>query len=389
MNICLTTDSCPWSTSVFAGGGQIVTHNLAKQLSQMGHRVFVVYVTPEEITPPQDVNYEIIWVRDLGRYHNGLHGLHIFPVARAVHRLASRTDIDIIHGSGAEAALLHFVAKRNKRLFVMTIHRPYYPKLNSAKLLVRPDVWLWEHLCFFEWYAYTNAQKVFAVSNYAKAHVIANLGLRAEKIVVVYNGIASEFFAVRRENIPADGIKLFAYGRLEPQKGIDILLKSLALVLNSLKRNQKVHLTIAGSGPYQEEYEKLAENLGVSQNVSFIGWSGLAQLTQLLSEASLCVLPSRVESFGLTVGEAMAAGVPTISTNTSSIPEIITDGETGLLVPPEDPDALAERILYAINNPSEMNKVAYAGREKIRECFTWERIAEKYCATYGSLLNSG
>ena len=140
----------------------------------------------------------------------------------------------------------------------MTVHRPQYPKLNSARLLVRPDIWAIEHLCFFEWYAYRKARKIFAVSNYAKAHVMANLGLRGDKIEVVYNGIASEFFSVRRENISSDEIKIFTYGRLEPQKGIDVFSncteigisgsgvqvchKKIALVLTAvLKANHVIH----------------------------------------------------------------------------------------------------------------------------------------------------
>lgn len=364
-----------------------MTHNLANQLSQMGHRVFVVYATSGEIVPSEDANYEIIWAKDFGRYKYSWRRLNMFSTARAVKKLASRTHIDIIQGTTYEASLLHLVAKRNKCIFVMTIHRPYYPKLNSARLLVRPDILYRENVCFLEWYAFRKARKIFAVSNYAKAHVIANLGLRAEKIEVIYNGIAPEFLDIRRKNIPTDEIKLTSYGRLEPQKGIDILLKSLVLVLNGLKRNQKVHLTIAGED--EGQYEKLAENLGLSENVNFVGWLNSEQLRQLLSETSLCVLPSRVESFGLAMGEVMAAGVPIISTNTSSIPEIITDGKTGLLAPPENPEALAEKILYAINNPSEMEAIAQAGRKRIKKNFTWEKSAERYCLAFESLLNSG
>ena len=121
---------------------------------------------------------------------------------------------------------------------------------------------------------------------------------------------------------------------------------------------------------------------------SFIVWSNLAQLTQLLSKTSLCALPSRVESFRLTIGEAMAVGVPTISTNVSSIPELITDSESDLLVPPENPEAMAEKILYALNNPSEMVKIAKAGRKRIKENFTLDKIKERNCAAYGSLLSS-
>ena len=85
----------------------------------------------------------------------------------------------------------------------------------------------------------------------------------------------------------------------------------------------------------------------------------------------------------------MAAGVPTISTNTSAVPEIITSGVDGLLVPPEDPEALANAIVYAIQNPEEMDKMARAGKKRIEENFTWEIVAKRYCAAFERLLNSG
>jgi glycosyltransferase involved in cell wall biosynthesis len=366
----------------------MVTHNLARQFAYMGHRVFVVYTTPEEIVPSEEVNYEIIWARDAARYRMSRRALNIFPVAKAVYGLASRIHVDIIQGVADEAALLHFVAGRNNSVFTMGLHRPLYPKLRSVKFLARPDRCLLEHLCFLEWYAYSRAKKVFAVSDYSKRHVIANLGLRADKIEVVYNGIASEFFDVPRERISPDEVEIVTMGRLEPQKGIDILLESLPPVVNRLK-DKKIHLTVCGRGPCQEEYEKLAESLGILGWVSFVGWVDQPELAQRFSRASLCVLPSRVESFGLTIGEAMAAGIPTISTNTSAIPEIITHGVNGLLVPPEDSEALAEAIIYAIESPAVMNEMAEAGKKRIKECFTWGRVAEKYCRAYDSLLNIG
>ena len=228
----------------------MVTHNLARQFARMGHRVFVVYTTPEEIVPSEDVNYEIIWAKDAGRYRMSRRALNIFPVAKAVYKLASRTHIDIIQGTADEAALLNFVAAKVNSVFTMGLHRPLYPKLHSIKFLARPDRCLVEHLCFLEWYAYSKARRVFAVSNYSKEHVIANLGLKAEKIEVVYNGIADEFLDVSREKVGPNEVEIVTMGRLESQKGIDILLESLALVMNKLI-GKKIHLTFCGRGPCQ------------------------------------------------------------------------------------------------------------------------------------------
>jgi glycosyltransferase involved in cell wall biosynthesis len=386
MNICLT---CNYSTlSREYAGAQIATHNLATQLARMGHHVFAVYTTCEEIVPPPDINYEIIWARDVGRYRMRYRGLNIFPVVKAVHELASRTHLDVIQGAADEAVLLPFVARKHKCIFTMVIHRPFYPKMNSAKLLLRPDRCLLEHLCFMEWFAFTKAQRVFSVSAYTKNHVVENLGLKPEKIEVVYNGFASEFFNVRRQNMSMNGTEIVFHGRLNPQKGVDTLLKSLALVTKQLDGTKKIHLNIVGRGPWEQEYRELARSLGISQNVSFPGWMSIEQMAELFSKASLSILPTRTESFALNIGEAMAAGVPIISTNVDSVPEIITDGKTGLLVPPDNPEALAEKMLYAVTHPAEMEANARAGRTWVRENFTWEKVAEKYTLAYEELLKA-
>src|SRR4030042_4420949 len=115
MNICLTCNYSPWSA--YAGGGQMVTHNLAKQLVKTGHRVFVVYTTSEKIVPSEDVNYEIIWARDVGKYKHRWRGFNIFPVLCAVQKLSSQTRIDQLHGAADEAALPPHPARKDSCVF--------------------------------------------------------------------------------------------------------------------------------------------------------------------------------------------------------------------------------------------------------------------------------
>ncbi len=387
MNICITSNYSPWSEG--HGGDQIVVHNLATQFSRMGHRAFVVYTTSEKIVPPVGINYQIIWARDLGRSQMRYRGFNSFPIARAVCKLASQTHLDIIQGNGDDAALLPFVARRHKCFLTVVIHRPTYPKMNSLKFLIRPDKWVFENLCYLEWFAFSQADRLFSVSQFTKAHVVANLGLNAEKIDVPYNGFSSEFFNVQRKVTSWDKVEIVFHGRFNPQKGIDTLLNALALAIKQLNNREKIHLNLVGSGPWEQEYRELARSLGISENVSFPGWLEASQTAELMSQASLSVLPTRAESFAVNIGEAMAAGVPIISTNVDSVPEIITDGKTGLLVPPDDPEALAEKILYAIAHPVEMEAIAQAGRRWVKDNFTWEKVAEKYCHAYEALLKGG
>ena len=394
MHICLTCNSSPWSK--YSGGGHAVGHNLAKQWSRMGHNVFMLYPAREKGKFPDDLNYRVIEVRDFGQYDRSL---NVFLMLKSARKLVSQTPIDVVIGNADEAALLHFVPKRGGRpIFTMIGHHPYKIPYKATWDLSKPVRLLKKRVLYLQKYAFEHAVRVFSVSNFTKHWLVTTMGIPAEKIEVVYNGVASEFFDIPRMKIPPDEIVITTWGRLDPQKGADILLRCLPLVLEELSSaNMKIHVNIAGQAPvahlrrptYDKRYKDLAESLGVADKVSFLGRISDVELRGLLSRTSLCVHPSRVEGFGLMVAESMAAGVPTISTNTSAIPEIITDGETGLLVPPENPEALAERILYAINNPSAMERIARAGRKKIKECFTWQIVAERYCAAFESLLHSG
>lgn len=391
MNICITNWSTPWS--IYFGGGHAVACNLAKQWSKMGHNVVMVYPTDRKGEYPDDLEYRIVEAVDTARYAWGERSLNIFPMWKTVRKLVSQTPIDIVVGNLDELALLYFVTKKNRQpILTMIAHHPYEVRWD----LPAPVRLLIERRLYLLWYAYKHATKIFSVSNFTKNWLITNLMIPAEKIEVVYDGIASKFFDIPRINTGAE-ITITTWGRFDSSKGADILLNALPTVLENLPATRRIHVNIAGQEPkhhfwhpsYSEECGRLVEDLGIGDKVSFLGWISDAQLRGLLSRTSLCVFPTRGEGFGLMIGEAMAAGIPTISTDVGPVPEIITDGETGLLAPPENPEALAEKILYAINNPSEMEAIAQAGRKRIKKNFTWEKIAERYCLAFESLLNSG
>ena len=105
-----------------------------------------------------------------------------------------------------------------------------------------------------------------------------------------------------------------------------------------------------------------------------------------MSNCDLCILPSRIESFGLTMAEAMAAGIPVISTKAGAIPEIIKDGETGVLVPPEDIKALTKAMIYELEHWDEIWNMAKAARKMVKEKFSWDLTAKKHIEIYKSLL---
>ena len=159
-----------------------------------------------------------------------------------------------------------------------------------------------------------------------------------EKVEVVHYGLddlPAPWGANEPDPVEADAQVLLAISRLEPQKGLDVAVRALPRIRAS---HPKAVLVVLGEGPQRAELSALARELEVP--VHLLG--RVPDVATWLRRAELLVHPARWEGFGLALLEAMLASKPVVATNVSSIPEIVSDGETGLLVGPDDPDALAE-----------------------------------------------
>ncbi|SHI34412.1 Glycosyl transferases group 1 [Roseomonas rosea] len=166
---------------------------------------------------------------------------------------------------------------------------------------------------------------------------------------------APDFSGLEPAELPAPGgaVKLLAMGRLHPNKGFDTLIRALAAV-------PQAHLSIAGEGPERAALEGLAHSLRVQDRVAFLGWR--QDTGALLAGCDLFILSSRHEPLGNVVLEAFSAGVPVIATATPGPQELIADGESGLIVPIDDPASLAHAIGDLIADPDRAAALAEAGR---------------------------
>jgi glycosyltransferase involved in cell wall biosynthesis len=152
---------------------------------------------------------------------------------------------------------------------------------------------------------------------------------------------------------PPGAVKLLALGRLHVNKGFDTLLRALPLV-------PRAHLSLAGVGPEQAALESLARELGVADRVAFLGWR--EDTAALLAGCDLFICPSRHEPLGNVVLEAFSAAAPVIATATPGPLEMVADGETGLIVPVNDPESLARAVSGLIADPIRAAALAEAGR---------------------------
>jgi colanic acid/amylovoran biosynthesis glycosyltransferase len=177
----------------------------------------------------------------------------------------------------------------------------------------------------------------------------------------------------------ARGGPLLFVGRLVAKKGVDVLIDARALLQSELP---ELDVEIVGGGPLAEELEGRARRSGVSDRIHFLGPQPADVVDAAFRRASLVVLPSRIDEHGDRDGmptvlvEALARGVPVVATDIVGIPEVVRDGETGLLVPPDDPPALAAAIARLVRDPELARELAAAGRALVAERFDPSRSAQ-------------
>jgi len=159
---------------------------------------------------------------------------------------------------------------------------------------------------------------------------------------------------------------LLVVGRLRIRKGVDVLLAAMPELR---RRVPAARLLIAGDGEHRAALERAAAALGLGEAVSFLGRAGAPRVRRLLRGAAALVVPSIYEGMPLVVLEAMAASLPVVASRVAGIPEVVEDGKTGWLVPPEDPASLAAALAAALADPAEARRRGEAGRRRLDERF--------------------
>jgi glycosyltransferase involved in cell wall biosynthesis len=223
--------------------------------------------------------------------------------------------------------------------------------------------------------------RIVAVSEATRISLLRQ-GYPAARVVVVHNGIgpAAPVELRRPDGAPDAAPLLLHVGRLAPVKGQRELIEALAL----LRRPDAVAV-LAGKdletgGSYQRELETLAAALGVHERVVFAGYRD--DVPALLAAADVFVLPSFVEGLPLTVLEAMAAARPVVASRAGGTPEAVVDGETGVLVPPGDVEALAGALDELLADPERARRLGEAGKRRVEERFSVDAMVDGVLAAY-------
>lgn len=231
------------------------------------------------------------------------------------------------------------------------------------------------------------ADRIVVNSKWMRDKVTFWYRVSPRKAVVIPNGVNLKDFSRHIKKPKLDGnpaiISIGRLNNIKGIKGVDILIKAMSMLTLKLSC---IKLYIIGSGKL-EKYQRLVKNEGLEKHVFFLGEIPRESVIKLLNCCDICIIPSIYEPFGIVVLEALASGTPVIASKTGGIPEIITSGESGLLVKPNNPKALAEAILklsYDKNLKERLSQKALRTAAK----YDWNNIAEKYVQLYQEMINT-
>ena len=147
-------------------------------------------------------------------------------------------------------------------------------------------------------------------------------------------------------------------------------------------------VALVGGGPLESKLKELASELGVADQAHFLGYCELEAVRALLQGCSFFVLPSRSEPFGIVILEAMAVGKAVVATRVGGIPEFVSDGENGILVEPDDPQALAEALCKVAGDPALRERLGKAGQATVAGGFTTEHMGRRFAALFATAASN-
>lgn len=228
---------------------------------------------------------------------------------------------------------------------------------------------------------------VACISNFCRSQAMVFAPQECwEKLHIVHCGVdPADFKSNGADERSAEAQRLLFVGRLAAVKGLPILLDAVARLTLGWPA---IKLTVAGDGPDREKLKAQSQRLGIEANVEFSGYQSQQQVRELLGRSDVFVMASFAEGVPVVLMEAMAARVPVVATRIAGIPELVEDGVSGLLVPPGDPAALAEKIDRLLRDRNLRSDFGRAGSEKVSRDFNLLTEADKLCQILTTALGA-
>ncbi|MFA5499523.1 MAG: glycosyltransferase family 4 protein [Candidatus Omnitrophota bacterium] len=351
--------------SLGMGGAERKNIDVAVAMKERGHNVYVA-------SPKGDLE------KDLLQSNIDIIGINISTERKT---LASFINIYF--------RILSIVIK-NKIDVIHTIHRwpnfvCYYVCMVSGTKLIWSDEVMLEGNKFLTTYR----DKVISVSHKCKKHLMEYFRIPENKIVVINNCVRPlpestplEIGNFLKENGISNKARIACtIGRLAKQKGHEYLLKAIPKILSEVP---DIHFIFAGDGELRNSLVELANNLMISDHISFLGQRSDVSVVYAASE--VMVLPSLWEGLPLTILEAFSLAKPVIATNVGGNSELVSDNETGYIVEPEDPEALANSIIKILSDKNKCKEMGLKARNLVLEKYDYDKMISKIEQVYREVI---
>lgn len=406
----LSYHTCPLATlgGKDTGGMNVYVRELAKQLGRMGHRVDIFTRSQDEHVPHV--------VHDLG------YGNRVFHIPAGPEKPVSKEELAEYIPAFSQAVL---ELVENKGISYDLIHSHYWMSGMAGKELKAawgiPMVHMFHTLGLmknriagegeFEGdYRIRGEREVLRTTDMVIAATVAELAqlqwlyeVKTDNIRVVPPGVdLGKFYPIPEEDareylqVPVCQRMLLFVGRIEPLKGVETLIRSLAVLRDKgvLKKHKVCLSIIGGDASVSEEsmshemsrLMRLREELGLEEVVTFLGKRAQDSLPYYYSAAEVVVVPSHYESFGMVALEAMACGTPVVASQIGGLAYLIQDGETGYHVRDQDPDELADRLAELLED-HELHRRMSKSATRFAQSFSWNAVTSQILEVYSEITN--
>jgi len=390
------------------GGQGVYIKSLSRALADLGHQIDIISGPPYPILDPDikliklpsldlynpDDLFRIPKTSELMNAANLIEWLGISTMGfsepltfgmRAYKYLKNKFHkYDIIHDNQSLSYGLWAIKKKIPA--IATIHHPITVDLGIA---VKSEPVLWKKLKHLRWYSFLKMQKqvtqtlphLITVSECAKNDISKEFRIPKDRFTVISNGINTNLFYPIPEIKRRKNRIIVTNSADTPLKGLYYLLLSVA----EISKKTKIRLIVIGTPKKNGRILHQIKKLGIGPFVTFTGRITDEEFVRQYAKATVAVIPSVYEGFGLPAGEAMACGVPVISTTGGALPEVV--GDAGILVPPADPAALTNAITQVLNDPDLADKLSEAGYKRVKNHLTWNAAARKTVDAYRRAIN--
>jgi len=343
-----------------AGGAEVNFQEIFKRLVERGHEVTLLCSRYDKTFPGEDLIDGIRVVRRGNRHTFN------FTAPLAYNREFKDAPIDIVMDDLNKVPFYSPLYVR-RPLFVMVHHIHGSSVYGDAFLPAALYVHLTERLIPL----FYRGVPFVAVSKSTKAELVS-MGLRAENIEIVHNGVDHLGYSPDESLRSADPL-IACVTRLKKYKGVHLLLRAMQAVRKEIPN---ARLIVTGRGDYEPQLHSLRKRLGLEDCVEFAGFVGREEMADIYKQAQVVVNPSLKEGWGLTVIEANACGTPVVAARGPGLVDSVIDGETGLLYPHSDTDAMADAIIRMLTDKELRSGLGAKSWAWSKE-FTWDKTVDK------------